>query len=98
MWTDLQPTIDFIELDDRKEDYGVVNPHVVVVPNRTSPSQKHFGQLAEALEEVNAIMAPPISDLSIARSHSSEFQGVGALPEHASVPRSNGLASSSSIT
>ncbi len=61
-WTDLRPTIDFIkELDDRKEDYGVVNPHVVVVPNRTSPSQKNFGQLAEALEEVNAIMAPPIS-------------------------------------
>ena len=79
-WTDLRPTIDFIkELDDRKEDYGVVNPHVVVVPNRTSPSQKHFGQLAEALEEVNAIMAPPISDLSIARSHSSDFQGIGAV-------------------
>ena len=68
-WTDLRPTIDFIkEIDDRKEDYGVVNPHVIVVPNRTSPSQKNFGQLAEALEEVNAIMAPPISDLSIARS------------------------------
>ena len=79
-WTDLRPTIDFIkELDDRKEDYGVVNPHVVVVPNRTSPSQKHFGQLAEALEEVNAIMAPPISDLSIARSHSADFQGIGAV-------------------
>ena len=57
----------------------MVNPHVVVVPNRTSPSQKHFGQLAEALEEVNAIMAPPISDLSIARSHSSDFQGIGAV-------------------
>ena len=66
-WTDLRPTIDFIkELDDRKEDYGVVNPHIVVVPNRTSPAQKNFSQLAEALEEVNAIMAPPISDLSVA--------------------------------
>lgn len=79
-WTDLRPTIDFIkELDDRKEDYGVVNPHVVVVPNRTSPSQKNFGQLAGALEEVNAIMAPPISDLSVARSHSADFQGINAV-------------------
>lgn len=79
-WTDLRPTIDFIkELDDRKEDYGVVNPHVVVVPNRTSPSQKNFGQLAEALEEVNAIMAPPISDLSVARNHGREFQGMNAV-------------------
>jgi chromosome partitioning protein len=79
-WTDLRPTIDFIkELDDRKEDYGVVNPHVIVVPNRTSPSQKNFGQLAEALEEVNAIMAPPISDLSIARSHGRDFSGFSAV-------------------
>ena len=79
-WTDLRPTIDFIkELDDRKEDYGVVNPHVVVVPNRTSPSQKNFSQLAEALEEVNAIMAPPISDLSVARNHGREFQGMSAV-------------------
>ena len=79
-WTDLRPTIDFIkELDDRKEDYGVVNPHVIVVPNRTSPSQKNFGQLAEALEEVNAIMAPPISDLSVARSHSREFNGIASV-------------------
>ena len=79
-WTDLRPTIDFIkDLDDRKEDYGVVNPHIVVVPNRTAPGQKNFSQLADALEEVNAIMAPPISDLSIARSHSSDFQGIGAV-------------------
>ncbi len=79
-WADLRPTIDFIkELDDRKEDYGVVNPHVVVVPNRTSPSQKNFGQLAGALEEVNAIMAPPISDLSVARSPSSDLQGINAV-------------------
>lgn len=79
-WTDLRPTIDFIkELDDRKEDYGLVNPHIVVVPNRTSPSQKNFVQLADALEEVNAIMAPPISDLSVARTHAREFQGIGAV-------------------
>ena len=79
-WTDLRPTIDFIkELDDRKEDYGVLNPHVIVVPNRTSPSQKNFGQLAEALEEVNAIMAPPISDLSVARNHGRDFHGFAAV-------------------
>lgn len=79
-WTDLRPTIDFIkDLDERKEDYGVVNPHVIVVPNRTSPSQKNFGQLSEALEEVNAIMAPPISDLSAARNQTREFKGFDAI-------------------
>ena len=79
-WTDLRPTIDFIkELDDRKEDYGVVNPHIVVVPNRTAPGQKNFSQLADALEEVNAIMAPPVSDLSVARNYGRDFQGINAV-------------------
>ena len=79
-WTDLRPTIDFIkELDDRKEDYGVVNPHIVVVPNRTAPGQKNFSQLADALEEVNAIMAPPVSDLSVARNYGRDFQGIDAV-------------------
>ncbi len=79
-WTDLRPTIDFIkEIDERKEDFDTIKPHVIVVPNRTSPSQRHFGQLSEALQEVNAIMAPPISDLSIARTHNNEFGGIKAV-------------------
>lgn len=76
-WTDLRPTIDFIkEIDERKEDFDTIKPHVVVVPNRTSPAQRNFGQLSDALVEVNAIMAPPISDLSIARTHKHNFGGV----------------------
>ncbi len=79
-WTDLRPTIDFIkEIDERKEDFDTIKPHVIVVPNRTSPAQRNFGQLSEALQEVNAIMAPPISDLSIARTHNNEFGGVKAV-------------------
>ena len=79
-WTDLRPTIDFIkEIDERKEDFDTIKPHVIVVPNRTSPAQRNFGQLSDALQEVNAIMAPPISDLSIARTHNNEFGGVKAV-------------------
>ncbi len=79
-WTDLRPTIDFIkEIDERKEDFDTIKPHVIVVPNRTSPLQRNFGQLSEALQEVNAIMAPPISDLSIARTHKHDFGGIKAV-------------------
>ena len=79
-WTDLRPTIDFIkEIDERKEDFDTIKPHVIVVPNRTSPLQRNFGQLSEALQEVNAIMAPPISDLSIARTHNNDFGGIKAV-------------------
>jgi len=79
-WTDLRPTIDFIkEIDERKEDYDTIKPHVIVVPNRTSHQQRNFSQLSEALGDVNAILAPPISDLSIARSHKNEFGGIQAV-------------------
>ena len=54
---------------------------VIVVPNRTSAATHNaiFGQLSEALQEVNAIMAPPISDLSIARTHNNDFGGIKAV-------------------
>ncbi len=76
-WTDLRPTIDFIkEIDERKEEEKSITPHVVVVPNRVSPQQRNFTQLSDALSEVNAILAPPISDLSAARSRSARFEGI----------------------
>ena len=76
-WADLRPTIDFIkEIDERKADLRSVTPHVVVVPNRVSPQQRHFQQIVDALQEVNAILAPPISELSAARHSSPDFSGI----------------------
>ena len=76
-WADLRPTIDFIkEIDERKADLRSVTPHVVVVPNRVSPQQRHFQQIVDALQEVNAILAPPISELSAARHASPDFSGL----------------------
>ena len=76
-WVDLRPTIDFIkEIDERKADLRSVTPHVVVVPNRVSPQQRHFQQIVDALQEVNAILAPPISELSAARNGSPHFSGI----------------------
>ena len=76
-WVDLRPTIDFIkEIDERKADLRSVTPHVVVVPNRVSPQQRNFQQIVDALQEVNAILAPPISELSAARHSSPDFSGL----------------------
>jgi len=76
-WADLRPTIDFIkEIDERKDEQHSITPHVVVVPNRVSHQQRNFSQLSEALGDVNAIMAPPISDLSVARSRNGGFEGM----------------------
>jgi len=79
-WADLRPTIDFIkEIDERKADLRSITPHVVVVPNRVSPQQRHFQQIADALLEVNAILAPPISELSAARNSTSNFTGLDGV-------------------
>ena len=76
-WTDLRPTIDFIkEIDERKDEHSIITPHVVVVPNRVSPHQRNFSSISDALADVNAIMAPPISDLSAARGQHSGFEGI----------------------
>jgi chromosome partitioning protein len=79
-WADLRPTIDFIkEIDERKADLRSITPHVVVVPNRVSPQQRHFQQIANALLEVNAILAPPISELSAARNSTPDFSGLDGV-------------------
>ena len=79
-WTDLRPTIYFIkEIDERKADLRSVTPHVVVVPNRVSPQQRNFQQIADALLEVNAILAPPISELSAARNATPDFSGLDGV-------------------
>jgi cellulose biosynthesis protein BcsQ len=79
-WADLRPTIEFIkEIDDRKADLRSVTPHVVVVPNRVSPHQRNFQPIRDALFEVNAILAPPLSELSAARSSTADFSGLDGI-------------------
>ena len=79
-WADLRPTIDFIkEIDERKADLRSVTPHVVVVPNRVSPHQRNFQPISDALSDVNAILAPPLSELSAARNATPGFAGLDGV-------------------
>jgi cellulose biosynthesis protein BcsQ len=79
-WTDLRPTLDFIkEIDERKEDQNSTTPHIIVVPNRVAPNQRHFDPITSALCEVNAILAPPISELSVARNYNDNFLGLKGI-------------------
>lgn len=79
-WADLRPTLDFIKnIDERKDEMDSIIPHVIVVPNRVSPRQKDFSTLTESLDGLNVIMAPPVSDLSAARSDLSKFHGIDGV-------------------
>ena len=76
-WADLRPTIEFIqEIDERKLDQRVTTPHVIVVPNRVPPNQRDFSSISSAISDVNAVLAPPISDLVVARGKSQKFNGL----------------------
>ncbi|MEK9745747.1 MAG: hypothetical protein VW499_06785, partial [Candidatus Puniceispirillum sp.] len=67
------------DIDERKLDQGIGTPHVIVVPNRVSPNQRDFSAIAAALNDVNAVLAPPISDLVVARGKASTFNGLSDL-------------------
>ena len=76
-WTDMHPTIDYIrEIDERKEDYDSTTPHIIVVPNKTSPQQKDYSLINDAAKSLNVIVAPPVSDYSIVRKSSHDYQGL----------------------
>ena len=85
----LAPTLDFIkEIDERKEDQQSATPHIIVVPNRVSPNQRHFDLITSALQEVNAILAPPISELTAARNYDNSFDGLEGIRDLAFTTRS----------
>jgi len=79
-WSDLRPTVDFVrELSERKEANDMRVPHIIVVPNRISPQQRNLGALTNAFEDMDVILAPPISDLSIVRSQAAHFTGMAGV-------------------
>ena len=79
-YTDIRPTIDFInEVDAFKENYDTKTPHIVVVPNRSLPQQKDYSLLQQELEDMNLIIAPPVSDFSVVRHSSRQFNGLVSI-------------------
>ena len=76
-WADLRPTIDFVtELNERKEVNGLSSPHIIIVPNRISPQQRNLDMLTAAIGDMDVVLAPPVSDLSIVRSQAASFTGM----------------------
>lgn len=78
-WADLRPTIEFVrEMDERKESLDTVAPHLIIVPNKIPPSQRDMSMLSDNVKDLNVVVAPPLSDLSVVRHMSSNFKGLEA--------------------
>ncbi len=79
-WTDLRPTLEFIHnIDEHKQDYGITNPHIIVVPNRVSPNQRDYSILNDFVKDINVIIAPPVSDYAIVRNKSHGYKGISDI-------------------
>ena len=78
-WADLRPTIEFVqEMDERKESLDTLSPHLIIVPNKVPPAQRDMSMLSDNLKDLNVVVSPPLSDLSIVRHMSSDFKGLAA--------------------
>ncbi len=76
-WTDMRPTVDYInEIDERKTDYDMIAPHIIIVPNRVPHNQKDYSFLQNAAKELNVVIAPPVADYSIVKHVSRHFNGI----------------------
>jgi cellulose biosynthesis protein BcsQ len=76
-WGDIRPTRDFIEeIQDRKDSSRAITPHIIVVPNRIPYQQRDYSSLKEALSELDVVIAPGLSDLSIVRHQTKKFSGM----------------------
>ena len=79
-WSDLRPTIDFVhELSERKEANDMKVPHIIIVPNRISPQQRNLDAVTNAIGDLNVILAPPVSDLSVVRNQAAHFTGMAGV-------------------
>ena len=79
-WVDMAPTIEYIaEIDGRKSDYNSATPHLIIVPNRSSPNQKNYSPLYDKAAELNVVISPPVSDYAIVRHTSFDFKGLASV-------------------
>ncbi|MGB0398101.1 MAG: ParA family protein, partial [Candidatus Puniceispirillaceae bacterium] len=53
-------------------------PHLIIVPNKVPPAQRDMSMLSDNLKDLNVVVSPPLSDLSIVRHMSSDFKGLAA--------------------
>ena len=76
-WGDIRPTRDFIqEIQERKDSARAITPHIIVVPNKIPHQQRDYSRLKDALSELDVVIAPGLSDLSIVRHQSQKFAGI----------------------
>ncbi len=65
---ELPPTLEFVKkLDEIKERFRKIHPHIVIIPNKIHNNRKHLDEFVQYFDNLDVVIGPPIHDSSFIR-------------------------------
>ena len=65
---ELPPTLNFVKkIDQIKDRFKKIHPHVVIIPNKIHANRKHLSEFVSYFDNMDVVIGPPIHDSSFIR-------------------------------
>ena len=65
---ELPPTLEFVKkLDEIKERFKKIHPHIVIIPNKIHTNRKHLDDFVKYFDNLDVVIGPAIHDSSFIR-------------------------------
>tara|TARA_E500000178_G_C16757607_1_gene633242 strand:- start:53 stop:802 length:750 start_codon:yes stop_codon:yes gene_type:complete len=65
---ELPPTLEFVKkIDQIKESFKKIHPHIVIIPNKIHNNRKHLSEFVSYFDNLDVVIGPPIHDSSFIR-------------------------------
>ncbi len=65
---ELPPTLEFVKkLDQIKERFKKIHPHIVIIPNKIHNNRKHLDDFVNYFDNLDVVIGPPLHDSSFIR-------------------------------
>ena len=65
---ELPPTLEFVKkLDQIKERFKKIHPHIIIIPNKIHTNRKHLDDFVNYFDNMDVVVGPPLHDSSFIR-------------------------------
>ena len=65
---ELPPTLEFVKkIDQIKERFKKIHPHIVIIPNKIHNNRKHLDDFVNYFDNLDVVIGPPLHDSSFIR-------------------------------
>ena len=65
---ELPPTLEFVKkIDQIKERFKKIHPHIVIIPNKIHNNRKHLDDFVSYFDNIDLVVGPPLHDSSFIR-------------------------------